>query len=277
MTSLQKLLWIRTKNILASFDCPASIHASQRPLHHHRNILIDKVHTSSLSYIAYLLLMPLVPLYFPRTLGGTIGIAIGDTIYASELRRRLPTIQGYEPAGGDSATNDVAGLSHIEVSSILDFVIRNLETDFSRFCFLLARCSPATSAACLRSQSFHHLVSENFLFVNPNPLADISLQIGSFWFHYLPLVSCPVSHQSRIRSHSSRLLLTDYDAKSIYLVLLIRNYSLKRNVVQMQKTPKAGEGAIVTDEGTETSVEPTAHDSQEGEGKEDFERQAASS
>ncbi len=50
-----------------------------------------------------------------RTLGGTIGISIGDTIYASELRRRLPSIVGYNPGTGASVTNDIAGLSQIEV------------------------------------------------------------------------------------------------------------------------------------------------------------------
>jgi len=59
-----------------------------------------------------------------RTLGATIGISIGDTIYASELQRRLPLIQGYSPPGGSySVTNNVAGLSHIEPLAVRNQVL----------------------------------------------------------------------------------------------------------------------------------------------------------
>ena len=53
-----------------------------------------------------------------RTLGGTVGISIGDAILSSELRRRLSTIQGFNNLGSQSAlTGDVRGLSQIQVCS----------------------------------------------------------------------------------------------------------------------------------------------------------------
>ncbi|TDL18787.1 MFS general substrate transporter [Rickenella mellea] len=47
-----------------------------------------------------------------RTLGGTVGISIGDTIISSQLRRRLPKIQGYQAS--DTLTNNISGLSRIQ-------------------------------------------------------------------------------------------------------------------------------------------------------------------
>ncbi len=52
-----------------------------------------------------------------RTIGGTIGISIGDAILGSELRRRLPKIQGFVTGpNGAGLTNNVKGLSQIQVS-----------------------------------------------------------------------------------------------------------------------------------------------------------------
>lgn len=56
---------------------------------------------------------------FTRTLSGTIGISIGNAIYSSELRRRLPKIPGVDSfTAGRSVqqlSNDVGGLTKIEV------------------------------------------------------------------------------------------------------------------------------------------------------------------
>jgi len=58
-----------------------------------------------------------------RTLGGTIGISIGDTIYASQLRQRLPKIQGYNPSGGPAITNNVASLHQIQPVEVREQVL----------------------------------------------------------------------------------------------------------------------------------------------------------
>ncbi|TDL18128.1 MFS general substrate transporter [Rickenella mellea] len=47
-----------------------------------------------------------------RTLGGTVGISIGDTIISSQLRKRLSRIQGYQAS--DALTNNISGLSSIQ-------------------------------------------------------------------------------------------------------------------------------------------------------------------
>jgi hypothetical protein len=54
-----------------------------------------------------------------RTLGGTIGISIGDAILGSQLRKRLSRISGYSPSTGGGLTNDVRSLSRLEVSALI--------------------------------------------------------------------------------------------------------------------------------------------------------------
>ena len=52
-----------------------------------------------------------------RSLGGAIGASIGDAIFASELARRLNKIPAYVTSqNGTPLTNDIQGLSHIQVS-----------------------------------------------------------------------------------------------------------------------------------------------------------------
>ncbi|TFK50442.1 MFS general substrate transporter [Heliocybe sulcata] len=53
-----------------------------------------------------------------RTLGGTIGISIGDAIYATDLQRRLRSIPGYHPSTGFGVTNDVRGLKNIQPAQL---------------------------------------------------------------------------------------------------------------------------------------------------------------
>lgn len=66
---------------------------------------------------------------FTRTLSGTMGIAIGNAVYSSELRRRLPHIPGIEAfTQGRSIqelSNDVKGLTHIQVRLL--FTLRLLK------------------------------------------------------------------------------------------------------------------------------------------------------
>lgn len=50
-----------------------------------------------------------------RQIGGTLGISIGGAIYASGLRARLPNIEGYTPDTGFGMTNDLRGLTDIQV------------------------------------------------------------------------------------------------------------------------------------------------------------------
>lgn len=60
---------------------------------------------------------------FTRTLSGTIGISIGNAIYSSELRRRLPKIPGVDAfiqgRSIQQLSNDVKGLTKIEVSPFI--------------------------------------------------------------------------------------------------------------------------------------------------------------
>ncbi|TDL25972.1 MFS general substrate transporter [Rickenella mellea] len=58
-----------------------------------------------------------------RTLGGTVGIAIGDTIFASLLRKKLPKIQGYSGGGSGALTSNLRGLAHIEPVAIRQQVL----------------------------------------------------------------------------------------------------------------------------------------------------------
>ncbi|KAG8750054.1 hypothetical protein FRC14_000846 [Serendipita sp. 396] len=59
-----------------------------------------------------------------RFLGGTIGISVGNTIYQSGLRHRLPKIQGYNPVGGNyGMTNDVRQLIKIEPLEVREQVL----------------------------------------------------------------------------------------------------------------------------------------------------------
>lgn len=51
-----------------------------------------------------------------RTLGGTVGISVSTTIFASELARRLKSVAGYQQfaSGSSQITNDFSSLNHIQ-------------------------------------------------------------------------------------------------------------------------------------------------------------------
>lgn len=57
-----------------------------------------------------------------RFLGGTIGISVGQAVYESGLRARLPAIQGYNPERS-GMTNDLRGLVNIEPESVRNDVL----------------------------------------------------------------------------------------------------------------------------------------------------------
>lgn len=53
-----------------------------------------------------------------RMIGGTLGLSAGNTIYTSELTKKLSLIPGYTFSSGVDLTTNVRGLSHIEVCKI---------------------------------------------------------------------------------------------------------------------------------------------------------------
>ncbi|CAG7851758.1 Uncharacterized MFS-type transporter C1399.02 [Serendipita indica DSM 11827] len=57
-----------------------------------------------------------------RFLGGTIGLSVGNAVYQSGLRRRLPRIEGYNP-GSYGMTNNVQGLHEIQPPELRDQVL----------------------------------------------------------------------------------------------------------------------------------------------------------
>ncbi|TDL15953.1 MFS general substrate transporter [Rickenella mellea] len=58
-----------------------------------------------------------------RTLGGTVGISIGDTIFVSLLRNKLVQIQGYSAGGSDALTSNLSSLAHIEPVAVRQQVL----------------------------------------------------------------------------------------------------------------------------------------------------------
>lgn len=97
-----------------------------------------------------------------RTLGGTVGISVGDTIFASELSKRLKNIPDYVGAGGsDAVTADFSALHQIEVrfpSSRSSWQFRLIF--FSSFSFFIAAGAPSTGATRVHSQLGNHLDRE---------------------------------------------------------------------------------------------------------------------
>lgn len=54
-----------------------------------------------------------------RMIGGTLGLSAGNTIYTSELTKKLSLIPGYTfSSSGVDLTTNVRGLSHIEVCMV---------------------------------------------------------------------------------------------------------------------------------------------------------------
>lgn len=89
-----------------------------------------------------------------RTLGGTIGISLGGAIYASELRRKLPTIPGYSPSASYQDTSNLAGLVHIQVNipqfhPAMELLIAHP---------VVASSLKGSSFTCLYTKHFYHMV-----------------------------------------------------------------------------------------------------------------------
>lgn len=58
-----------------------------------------------------------------RTLGGTVGISIGDTIFSSELTKRIARVAGYQGATGAQSSNGFTGLTSIQPVSLREQVL----------------------------------------------------------------------------------------------------------------------------------------------------------
>ncbi|KLO19543.1 MFS general substrate transporter [Schizopora paradoxa] len=119
-----------------------------------------------------------------RTLGGTVGISVGDTIFASELSKRLKRIPGYTISGGSPVTADFSALHQIE-------------------------------PLALRQQVLH----------------AFTRSLATIWIVNVPL--CFVG---------------------LCLVLLIRQYTLKQQVVRNPKVEKDKTAKTVTDDAESTAA-----------------------
>ncbi|PVF96646.1 MFS general substrate transporter [Serendipita vermifera] len=75
-----------------------------------------------------------------RFLGGTIGISIGDAIYESGLRHRLPRIQGYNP-GGEGMTNNIQGLKNIQPPELRQQVLHAYTRSLALIWVVLTACT----------------------------------------------------------------------------------------------------------------------------------------
>jgi len=85
-----------------------------------------------------------------RTIGGTIGISIGDAIFTGELTQRLSKIQGYNPgsSGGTSLTQNIQSLSHIQPIELRNEVLHAYSRSISLIWLV---CLPLSFAALLAS------------------------------------------------------------------------------------------------------------------------------
>jgi len=81
-----------------------------------------------------------------RTIGGTIGISVGDAIFSSELTRRLPKIQGFDASTGAGLTNNIQGLSHIQPVALRNEVLHAYSRSLSLIWLV---CAPLSFAALI--------------------------------------------------------------------------------------------------------------------------------
>ncbi len=51
-----------------------------------------------------------------RLIGSAVGVSVGDTVFRSEVRRRVALIPGYSSIQGDVLTDNFSGLNSIQVS-----------------------------------------------------------------------------------------------------------------------------------------------------------------
>lgn len=87
-----------------------------------------------------------------RTLSGSIGITIGGTIFGSELRRRLPLVQGIDAtqfagASGEAALAHVTALKNIQPPEVRQAVLRAYG-DSLRVVWIVATPIAAFGLAC---------------------------------------------------------------------------------------------------------------------------------
>lgn len=99
----------------ADLHRPSRCHAHERYADYHRRVHPRKVCLLSPSAIHVLTQC--------RTLGGTIGLAFGNTIISDQLRRRLGMIEGYHQIGNSPLTGDISGLATIEPLSLRQQVL----------------------------------------------------------------------------------------------------------------------------------------------------------
>jgi len=83
-----------------------------------------------------------------RSIGGTTGIAIGGSIFASLLKRRLPAIAGYAPKTAN-LTSDVTGLAQIMPLEVRDQVLHAYTKSINAIWFLGAPLSFIGFILCL--------------------------------------------------------------------------------------------------------------------------------
>jgi len=82
-----------------------------------------------------------------RTLGGTIGISIGDAIFSSDLSKRLRSIPGFDAgSGGTALTSNIRGLSQIEPIELRNQVLHAYSRSISLIWLV---CVPLSFVALL--------------------------------------------------------------------------------------------------------------------------------
>lgn len=59
-----------------------------------------------------------------RSLGGCVGISVSGTIYASEVRRRLSSMQGFDFSAESTMIGDVRGLTKLEPPELREQVLK---------------------------------------------------------------------------------------------------------------------------------------------------------
>lgn len=99
-----------------------------------------------------------------RTLAGSIGITIGGTVFASELRRRLPQVQGYAASGvaasGAQALSNVSALKNIQPPELRQAVLRAY-ADSLRIVWIVATPLAACGLACSLIIKVYSMTNKN--------------------------------------------------------------------------------------------------------------------
>lgn len=145
-----------------------------------------------------------------RTLGGTVGISVGDTIFTTELVKRLAKVPGYasssaaQSSGGGVAITSFTGLTQIQPVSLREQVLH----------------------AYTRSLATIYIVAL--------PMSFVGLLFGEPKFHTLFNALCIAS---------SGLTTDLYEC----IVLMLREYSFKRNVDRGGPQPQTGSADTPTD------------------------------